>query len=233
MARSFGIVEKKLEESEFFLTKLEETIDSWPMSEEPQFYLSAFASATRSITFTLQASISDIPEFKEWYKKHQELLKASKLARYFLEARNLSQKVGYYLIGRGKSYKTGNGEHKMLLFFQHFSDSQLDYIPEEDILTSCKTYFKLLLNLILDCYKVFGSIIDPELFFTYENLMNTNKSIEDFEEQAGYPRGWTNLPDFSIHDRIELIARNQPKPTIDWIFKSYLGVNRFGEKGSI
>lgn len=92
MSRSFGIVEQKLEESDFFLTKLEETIELAPFDYEPQYYLSAFASATRSITFTIQASISDIKGFDKWYSNQQSKLRQNKLARYFLEARNLSQK---------------------------------------------------------------------------------------------------------------------------------------------
>jgi len=230
MARSFGIVEQKVEESEFFLTKLEESIDGSPVIQDPQFYLSAFASATRSITFTIQASISDIKGFDEWYKHHQEILKANKLARYFLEARNLSQKIGYYLIGGGRSYKDESGNYKSLYYFQTFNSKQLEYVPDEDVLTSCVSYFEILLAVVLDCYKVFGLEIDPEQFFTYENLLNTKKTIEDFEEQAGYPRGHTAIPGYSIKQRIELINSHHPKPTIDWIFEKYLGVNRFGEE---
>lgn len=230
MSRSFGVVEQKLEESEFFLTKIEETIDNDSLEGDAQFYLSAFASATRSITFTIQASISDIPGFDKWYKYHQDKLKNDKLAKYFLEARNLSQKIGYYLIGSGRSYHDNNGNSRMRYYFQTFDSNQLSYVPEEDVLTSCKNYFKVLLELVMDCYKVFGKLIDPEKFFTYENLLLTNKTIEDFEEQAGYPRGWTAVPEYTIEQRIELIRKNHPMPKIDWIFEKYLNVNRFGKK---
>ncbi len=212
MSRNFEIAEKKIEESEFFMTQVEQTIDRWPMSDEPQFYLSAFASATRSITFTIQASIKDIKNFDTWYKFHQDKLKANKLAKYFLEARNLSQKIGYYLIGRGQSYKDEEGNHKMSLFFQTFNNGQLEYVPEKDVLTSCRTYFKLLLEVAVDCYRTFGNEIDPEKFFTYENLIKTKKTIEEFEEQAGYPRGWTNIQGFTIEQRVDLIYRHHPKP---------------------
>lgn len=174
MGRSFGILEKKIEESEFFLSKLEETIDEAIFSDEPQFYLSAFASSTRSITFTIQASISDIEGFDDWYKLHQEELKKSKLAKYFLEARNLSQKVGYYLIGGGRSANDENGNAITYYYFQKFNSKLDDYVPEQDILTACTEYFKLLLLVVIDCYKVYGRYIDPEKFFTYENLILTN-----------------------------------------------------------
>ena len=230
MSRSFGIVEQKIEESEFFLSKLEESINVLIFNDESQFYLSAFASATRSITFTIQASISEIDGFDQWYCVHQNKLKNNKLARYFLEARNLSQKIGYYLIGGGQSYVDENGNQINKLFFQTFDSKQLNYVPEEDVLTSCKSYFKILLEIVLDCYKEFGYEIDPELFFSYKNLLKTKKTIEDFEEQAGYPRGWTDNLGLDIEQRIDLIKRHHPKPSIDWILEKYLSVNRFGEK---
>lgn len=230
MGRSFGIVEQKLEEADFFLTKLEDTIRLAPFDYEPQYYLSAFSSATRSITFTIQASISDINNFETWYKLQQQKLRQNKLARYFLEARNLSQKIGYYLIGSSNSYKDENGQSQYRHYFQTFSSKQLEYVPEEDVLTCCKEYFKILLEVVLDCYKTFGSQIDPELFFTFENLKLMNKTIEDFEEQAGFPKGWTANMGLTIEQRIELIRNHHPKPKIDWLFEKYMGVNRFGEK---
>ena len=230
MSRGFGIVEQKIEESEFFLSKLEETIDDSFFSDESQYYLSAFASATRSITFTIQASISDISGFKEWYEPQQQKLKNSKLARYFLEARNLSQKIGYYLIGGGSSYIDKEGIKRRYYYFQTFSDDTLSYVPEDDVLSCCKKYLSLLLEVVSDCYKTFGREIDPELFFTYENLVYSKKTIEDFEDQAGYPRGWTAIPGFTVKDRIDLIGRHQPKPRIDWIFKKYLEPDRYGKE---
>ncbi len=231
MSRSFGIVEQKIEESEFFLSKIIESLEEERVYDEAQFYLSAFASCTRSITFTIQASISDIAGFDKWYKLQQEKLKLNKLARFFLEARNLSQKIGYYLIGGGSSYTDENGDSKMRYYFQTFQNSnQLSYVPEEDVLTCCIDYFKSLLIVVMDCYKEFGKLIDPEKFFTIENLRETNKTIEDFEEQAGYPRGWTNIPNFTTEQRVDLIRRHHPMPKIDWIFEKYFDTNRYGEK---
>ncbi|MCX6319889.1 MAG: hypothetical protein NTW29_21600 [Bacteroidetes bacterium] len=229
MSRSFDIVDTKVEECEFFLTKLGETIELWPMSQEPQFYLSAFASATRSITFTIQASISDIPNFAEWYEKHRINLKNNKLAKYFVEARNSSQKIGYYLIGGRQSNYDEQANKITHFYFQYISNFKIEDFPDEDVLLSCNYYFKALLEIVRDCYIVFGTTIDPEKFFTYENLVNSNKTIEDFEEQAGYPRGHTNIPGFSIKERIDLISRHHPSSRIDWIIEKYLGTNRFGE----
>ena len=97
MSRSFGIVENKVEESIFFLRKLQE--GNFNSIDEPQFYLSAFLSSTRSITFALQASISNLNGFKEWYANEREVLRKNKIAKFFLTLRNQNQKIGFYPIG--------------------------------------------------------------------------------------------------------------------------------------
>lgn len=228
MSRRFEIVERKIVESEFFICKLEEALATTVFWQDPQFYLSAFISATRSITFTIQASISDIDGFTTWYKVHQEQLSKNKLARYFLEARNLSQKIGYYLIGGSSSHTNENGQEEEKFHFQTFNTNVID-VPDDDVITGCEKYFTTLLEVVSDCYKVFGNQIYPERFYTYENLLLTKKTIEDFEEQAGYPKGWTAASGLTIQDRLDLILRGHPKCTIDRIFEKYLGTNRFGE----
>lgn len=231
MGRSFGIVEQKVEESAYFLEQLEDSLNRG-MAIDSEFLLSAFVSSTRSITFTIQASISDIEGFDAWYSGHQNRLKKNKLAKYFLEARNLSQKVGYYLIAGGQSYTDENGNSKMHYYFQKLNGAKkMEYVPEEDIIIGCISYFKLLLEVVLDCYKVFGRQIDPEQMFTIENLLESKLPMEYFEEKAGYPIGYTNVPGLTLQDRIDLIRRYHPKPssTFDRILADYLNRDRFGE----
>lgn len=79
--------------------------------------------------------------------------------------------------------ETGEKEFK-----HHFRPiSKVNYVPEGDVVIECTNFLKLLLKLILDCYKVFGEDIDPELFFTYENMLKRKKSIEDFEVRQDIP----------------------------------------------
>jgi predicted amino acid racemase len=42
-------------------------------------------------------------------------------------------------------------------------------------------------------YIEFGNHIDPEQFFTVENMKELNLTVEDFEKQAGLPIDWTNV----------------------------------------
>lgn len=90
MPRSFGIVEEKMYESDFFLEKIAESEDM----SEANYYFSAFISAARSVTFALQASLSGIAGFEEWYLEKQKILRENQLARFFTDARNYSQKQG-------------------------------------------------------------------------------------------------------------------------------------------
>jgi hypothetical protein len=226
MGRSFQIVEFKVAETDFFLDKLVETTYTTGFFEARN-YLSAFLSASRSISFSIQASISDLDGFNEWYEGHQTKLRQSKIAKYFLEARNHSQKVGYYPLTGATRFRDNDGQ---LRTKYHFDRQQFDWTPEQDVLTACGDHFKTLLEVVFDCYQKFGLQIDPDQYFTKENLTKMNKTVEDFEEELGFPRGWTDIEGGTIDDRINAIRRESHYDGVDHILIKHLGKNRFGEK---
>jgi hypothetical protein len=221
--RSFGNVEHKLFEMDFFLRKVAEATEP----HETMFYLSAFASAGRSVTFALKASLSHMEGFQKWYEKHESTLKANPLSRYFVEARNESQKLGVYHIGGGSMHRNEKGK----LVFKHFFapvENKSDLTPQTDVYTACKQYFLLLLEIVYDCFQEFGPAIDPEQYYTVENMLKLGKKIEDFEEELGYPRGWTAcIPDT---ERIRLLRKEAAKSDIDTLFNPYLKKDRFGRR---
>lgn len=230
MSRSFQVVEDKIEETEFFLDKLHfESADFAQFNfRAAYFYLSAFLSAARSITFCLQASLNDVEGFESWYQEQQNKLKDNELARFFLEARNLSQKVGYYPLGGGRMRKDENGIHHVELYFEPLNEEGLKFIPETDVVSACKTQFTQLLEIAVSCYNNFGKIIDPEKYYTVENMTEKGMTIEDFELELGYEKGWTQAEGLTIADRIELLNAYAPKISIDWIFVKHLGTDRYG-----
>lgn len=59
MARCFGVVEEKIGEADFFLDRLVECAEQAAFVEA-RYYFSAFASAARSVTLALQASLSGV-----------------------------------------------------------------------------------------------------------------------------------------------------------------------------
>lgn len=214
MSRSFGIVETKLFEAEFFLTHILE--DTNPI--HTKYYLSAFLTASRSITFALQASLNDVPEFDNWYSKHQEILREHEIARFCVKARNKVQKEADYCI-----FETGemvDGKH---IFTGVFID---DNKIVGDVKEVCFDYFLLLLNIIFDCYQNFGSTIDPEQYYTLKNYEKLGLSIEDAEEELGFPRCWTaGIPD---EERMRLIREQAPNESASYLFEKYLKKDKYG-----
>ncbi len=228
MTRSFQIVEFKVAETDFFLNKIEESTYGFQLFEARN-YVSAFLSSSRSITFAIQASISELPGFKSWYESQQEFMRQSKLGKYFLEARNFSQKVGYYPMSNGKIYHDENGNRRVEYVFDNYIKEIAQYVPKEDVVTACKKYLAVLLTVVFNCYQTFGTTIDPEQYFSFENIKKTGKTIEDFEEELGYPRGWTNIEGLTEDERLKAIRNEIQYDGIDHILIKHLGKNRFGD----
>ena len=64
---------------------------------------------------------------------------------------------------------------------------------------------KLMRELVSECRKRFATEVDPNTFYTMENLRARNLSIEDLEEMLGFPRGWTaELPE---EERLKKLKR--------------------------
>lgn len=82
MSRSFGLVDYKVQEAEFFLLELQRHARNLDY-RAVQFCASAFVSATRSITFAMQSSLASHPEFADWYSPRQEKLRKDALSRFF------------------------------------------------------------------------------------------------------------------------------------------------------
>ena len=91
MSASFGAVDEKLRETDFFLTKMQEADLDF---RSQRYYFSAFVTAARSVTFALQHSMASIPGFEEWYEVRQDQLKADSASRFFKHVRNEVQKRG-------------------------------------------------------------------------------------------------------------------------------------------
>ena len=220
MATSFGIVEEKVLEADYFLDKLKNC--SVGQLREARFNLSAFIAAARSVTFTLQKSLSGFDGFKDWYKTQQDSLKSNRLADFFNNARTLSQHVGHYHINivrssKGKKY-----------FFYHDLDNSYNYVPEDDIVTASYKYMTILLEIIYDCFQTFGDIIDPDKYYSMESLKKRGQTVKDLEYEIwGYPK-WTGFG-VSEEDTLKYILVNMIKSPMDELFVNYLGKTKEGE----
>lgn len=216
--RSFGPVDEKLEEADFFLDELAASEDDLLRT---RFHFSAFVSSIRTVTFALQASLSDAPGFAEWYAGQRDALRRNRLSRFFHECRTDGQHLGLNQInfvaadGMGTRYHFGQPER-----------DRYEYLPEEDVLTACRSQMALICGVIDAAYREFGLLIDPDQIYTPDGLSRLSKSIEDVEEELGLPRGFTDIPwdgpDKEAR-RLAHLRRNIPGSGIKPILMKHLG----------
>jgi len=189
---------------------------------EARYYFSAFVAAARSVTFALQAVMSDIESFAEWYRAKQDMLRDDKVAKFFHKARTESQHIGLNpLNGDIRSFIESRGKSKQYFFSVNGMEPIPD-APDGDAVAACRAYLISLIELIFECYEQFGPVIDPDRYYTLQNLERLGLSIEDVEESLGLPHGWTKIGEGYDEERIKLLRRSVPGAQIGWLFDKYL-----------
>ena len=215
--RGFRCVADKVAEADYFLGRMKET---YAEIEEMRFLFSAFVSAARSVTFSLQAVMSGYPDFDSWYQPRQKRLKESRLARFFVDLRNHLQKVGGAPIFHSGWSRNGKFE-----WFTEFTPTpDFEEVPPGDVITLSETYFRLLLEILQECYAGYWAYIDPRAIFTVEGLRVLGWTVEDVEEAVGFPRGWTDIPwpeEEKLSARLHVLSRYGDDELMDAFFKKY------------
>lgn len=215
MSRSFGLVDYKVQEAEYFLllmTSRGKKTDFYGV----QFCASAFVSAARSITFAMQSSLKGVPEFEAWYPAKQVELRRDPLARFFHDFRTVTQHIGDNVVSGGRHDKYGTK-----YFFVPCAD--LPSVPDMDVLSACEAYFVSILELVFACYIDLGPIVDGQQRFTESHFETLGMSIEDAEEELGFPRGWTDIGDpGAMPWRWELIRKQADGCQIQEQFERWL-----------
>lgn len=198
--RSFGLVDYKIREAEYFLLDLAR-VGSERRFEAVQYCSSAFVSAARSVTFAMQSSLKDHQRFASWYELQQHALRANHLSRFFNEFRRVTQHIGESVVGAGKF-----ANEDVKYYFVPCRD--LPEVPEEDVQSACEAYFRLVLRVVYDCYVDFGPVVDSQWRYTTEYFSSIGKNIEDAEEELGFPRGWTDIGERDAEPHRWRILRN-------------------------
>ncbi|HVW79032.1 MAG TPA: hypothetical protein VHB45_15565 [Alloacidobacterium sp.] len=244
MARSFDCVDFKLAEADFFLEHLKTcTNPLWGVN----FYFSAFVSAARSVTFALQAVMDGQPGFAEWYAKKQDEMRADPICRFFVGYRNEVLKTGELPITGGYGGFVGaakNNGTKLELKYRFgrsiLTGEQLPAVDrtefiqraivggqgekreeEPDAIACCCEYMRKMVALVRSCYADFGSVIDPDEYYTIDNLRKINRSIEELEAELGFPRGWTSVGDHTDEERLRALCAHVPRSSIKHLFDKY------------
>lgn len=183
--RSFGLVDYKVKEAEYFLLELQRVGRKRDLFAV-QFCASAFTSAARSVTFAMQSSLNDHPTFMAWYTPRQQRLRFDPLARFFHEFRRVTQHKGEQVVNEASLRKKG-----AKYYFVPCVD--LRDVPDQDVESACEDHFRLILRLVYDCYVDLAPIVNAQWRYTSDYFACLGKTIEDAEEEFGLPRGWTDI----------------------------------------
>lgn len=225
MTRSFGIVEDKLREADFFLGKL---CKSPRLSADARYYFSAFISSSRTVTLSMQACLGGLEEFDSWYKGVSDRLKTDHLAKYFLKTRNESTHVGVNPLNHVPHEHLREHITQQL---KNRSHSHVFVIPSQDdpasteiinAVEACEKYFVTLVTVVFECYETFKTLIDPRWYLTEENFRLHGKSFVDAVVEQGFPTIWASyIPEGA--DGWEILRSQEPCCLINDIFIKYLG----------
>lgn len=219
--RSFGAVDHKLAEAHFFLERLNQTNHDVIAAN---YYFSAFVSAARSVSWCLQAVMKNVEGFQEWYAGKQAYLREQPIARYFNNYRNVLVKEGELPITGGFFDPNSSGGVDVKHWLERPLEGMINEFGKTDAVLACKSYMGITVRLVRDCYVDFGPVVDPDQYYTRENLEGLGVTLEDIEESLGLPRGWTQLSpgdDSNYDDRLRVLRRGFPGSEIKWLFDRY------------
>lgn len=225
MAHSFGVVEEKLQEAEFFLVALR---DARPGSFDSRCYFSAFVSAARSVTFALQFSLKDVRGFDEWYAAAQAQLRADPLGPHFVEIRNDLQKKGLNPLNQ---VSIDHLREHLFDVLTRSASAHFLVLPRAsdgdtavtDALRASTDYFVALVSLVFRAYERFKTAVDPRWYFTQPNFEDQGRTLEDALMEFGFPPGWfAGSP--SGPEAWRALRAQQPLCPLNPVFEKYLGM---------
>jgi hypothetical protein len=223
MAHSFGVVEEKLLETEFFLG----LFGSAGRSFDSRFYFSAFVSAARSVTFALQFSMKEVDGFEAWYATAQAALKADSLAPHFVEMRNDVQKKGLNRLNavpvthlrQHLAEQLVGGSPVSVLVLPSAKSGSTTVLT--DALEASRSYFKLLVSLVFDAYAQFKTVVDPRWYFTQANFEAAGRTLEDALVELGFPSSWVAAAPHGA-EAWRVLRSQQPSCALNELFERYL-----------
>jgi hypothetical protein len=205
----FGTVDQKVAETESFLQLMAAAGSN---QESFRHAFSAFVSAARTITLALQ-HFTHLPGFEDWYRPHRQRLKTDTLARLFLEVRNQHVHGGPHPVTRVVFSPAGA---------RYYFDRALE--QGDDVVSMCRKYMVLLLQIVYDCYVKLGVHIDPQQYFTKEHFESRGGTIDDAEIEV---YGWvcTHLIEEGLNEegRWQELRSQLDECQINNLFYAYLG----------
>lgn len=213
MSRSFGLVDSKAQEAEYFLCRI---LESYSGFFGVQCDAVAFTASARSVTFAIQSSLKGVKGFDEWYETKQEQMRADPLAKFFNNFRRVSQHIGENVVVGGSSTNDG--------FVYHFGEiPEIKFVPDLDVATACEKYFKSILELVYECYITFPTLINGQWRFTKQYFHSLGLTIEDAEQEIGLPKGWSGVSGLEENVRWKYLRMEVDGCNLQSIFEEWLG----------
>ncbi|MHB1830514.1 MAG: hypothetical protein ACYCO0_03925 [Candidatus Micrarchaeaceae archaeon] len=155
---------KKLYEAKFFLNKMiAEDESNYKETNESHeytaflYYISAFLSAFRSITYLMQKEFKDIPGFTEWYESQQKLLTNDKILKQLAEERvntthlKMPKPVATVQINADNFEKNGDIEPEDIKIWHSFKEAP----GHQSVVDQCKYAIEKITPIVFECEKKF------------------------------------------------------------------------------
>ena len=150
--------------------------------------------------------------------EEQKRMKADGLCVFFNNYRTANIHVG------GTPVLAGAGKQGESLFF--FMPTQdIPNVPELDVVSACRAYFKSVVDLVFRLYVSFPSDLDDRWHYTKQHFDSKGLSIQDALLSLGYPAGWapSHGSEQELDDQWRVLRNtNAVGPEIQEIFHKYL-----------
>lgn len=177
---SLLLVEERLTEADFFIRKM--------MRARPDtigYFLNAFLSAARSVTFLLQKELAHVPGFRQWWEAQRVVLGSDATARFFLELRNFSQKEGRVSLAGAR---TGQGRSSRWTFrFVGVQTSVPNDLQGVDAADACSEHVAKLAQVVLACMDAFPFQTCPSVALSAAGVEALELDAEEMFKALGLP----------------------------------------------
>ncbi len=100
-------------------------------------------------------------------------------------------------------------------------------MPDGNVINLSEKCLIEVLSIVNECYLDFDVYIDPRALFSTRAMRLLNWSLEDIEEFAGFPRGWTDIDyqDDTLSNteiRLKLLSKYGGDETLQIFLEKYL-----------
>lgn len=196
---SLLLVEEKLLEAEFFMRRFRRA-----SPDTANYFLNAYLSAARSVTFLLQKELAYVPGFPDWWNAQRTTLGADMVARFFLELRNFSQKAGRVSLTGARA-----GGGRSAVWTYRFV-GVVTQVPGElkgvDAADACSEHLAKLARILLACIDAFPYHSCPSMALSPAGVNALGLNVGDMFRRL-------ELPYVNVDDELALrVLREQVDP---------------------